>query len=434
MQAPHRVRRLRWQARAGDAEQAFALRALLRDRREVVEEALDRVLDAHMPRGEVWKLPRVELRLRADSVEALGAHLAQWVAEALAESLRGLAHAGAGASAGATSGAAPATRLDTAQRERALLLAYFASGQLDWTLAGLPAESVRARLRDAARSLADAPHDAVATWPRELSQLERWIERWLALLPADSHRALAEALLGASGRASAAAVPVDTRADAAARAALARRLARATLGAREARPPLTDTAPAAAMSPRRAPQPATDDTDRMPSLLVPAAGLVLLHPFVPRLFAACKLVTDERSDTIDDAQRPRAAALLHWLAHGDAYGEALEFELPFVKLLLGLAPDDALAPHGLTDSDRAEGEALLQSVIAHWSALRNTGIDALRVNFLQRRGLLEARDGAWHLRVQTEAFDMLVALLPWGIGFVRLPWMTRPLITDWPTP
>jgi Contractile injection system tape measure protein len=221
--------------------------------------------------------------------------------------------------------------------------------------------------------------------------------------------------------------------EATSRDVLARELARATLARTPAREPPAEVAPAAAPQ-RAAPRRPRDDADRSPSLLVPAAGLVLLHPFMPRLFAACGVIRDERCDTIDDTQRPRAAALLHWLAHGDAHGEPLELELPFIKVLLGLTPDDALAPQGLRDSDRVEAQALLVSVIAHWSALRNTGVDALRVTFLQRRGLLEARDGAWHLRLQTEAFDMLVASLPWGIGYLRLPWMTAPLITDWPTP
>ena len=55
-------------------------------------------------------------------------------------------------------------------------------------------------------------------------------------------------------------------------------------------------------------------------------------------------------------------------------------------------------------------------------------MQALRLSFLQHRGLLDP------LRVQPEAFDLLLGLLPWSIGFVRLPWMPEPLGVEWPTP
>jgi hypothetical protein len=168
-------------------------------------------------------------------------------------------------------------------------------------------------------------------------------------------------------------------------------------------------------------------------LLVPEAGLVLLHPYLPRLFEAAGLVAAGHRGPLPDAVVPRAAALLHWLACGTA---ALEFELPFVKLLLGLTPDTPFshALPGLTETERAEAEALLAAVLAHWQALRGTTTDGLRTAFLRRRGQLRRQDEAWQLRVEPEPFDMLLGLLPWSIGLVRLPWMPWPLLTEWDTP
>lgn len=168
-------------------------------------------------------------------------------------------------------------------------------------------------------------------------------------------------------------------------------------------------------------------------LLVPQAGLVLLHPYLPRLFEATGLVAAGHRGPLPDAALPRAAALLHWLATGAA---ALEFELPFVKLLLGRAPDTPLAHAlpGLDDADRAEADALLAAMLAHWQALRGTSADGLRTTFLRRRGHLRRQDEAWLLRVEPESFDMLLGLLPWSIGLVRLPWMPWPLLTEWGTP
>jgi hypothetical protein len=31
-----------------------------------------------------------------------------------------------------------------------------------------------------------------------------------------------------------------------------------------------------------------------------------------------------------------------------------------------------------------------------------------------------------------EPFDLLLGLLPWGIGLVRTPWMRAPLTVEWP--
>lgn len=169
-------------------------------------------------------------------------------------------------------------------------------------------------------------------------------------------------------------------------------------------------------------------------LVVPAAGLVLLHPYLPRLLDATGLYPAGSKGPIPDPALPRAAALLHWLASGRDVVH--EFELPFIKLLLGRAPDAPLshAPPTLSDKECDEAGALLDAVLAHWQALRGTSTDGLRTSFLQRRGWIEQRDDAWLLRVEPESFDMLLGLLPWGLGLVRLPWMRQALFTEWSAP
>jgi hypothetical protein len=165
------------------------------------------------------------------------------------------------------------------------------------------------------------------------------------------------------------------------------------------------------------------------ALMTSHAGLVLLHPFLPRLFESCDLYRRSRLLSL-----PRAGALLHWLATGS--DEPYEFELGAVKLLLGLRPETPLpVTAGLVDEpEREEGEALLRAVIEHWSALKRTSIDGLRVSFLQRRGALREDETGWRLQIEPESFDVLLGLLPWGIATVKLPWMTQALHTDWPTP
>ncbi|MFZ2266873.1 MAG: contractile injection system tape measure protein [Azonexus sp.] len=164
-----------------------------------------------------------------------------------------------------------------------------------------------------------------------------------------------------------------------------------------------------------------------------SAGLVLLHPYLPRLFSALGWVSAGHpvGQPFPPACLARAASLLNWLASGR--DEAFEFELGMAKLLLGLHPDDAL-PVGaglLGAAERDEGEALLAAVIAHWPALGKTSIEGLRVAFLQRGGLLYPATDGWLLRPQGESYDMLLKRLPWGLSVIRLAWMPRLLHTEW---
>ncbi|GAA5167646.1 contractile injection system tape measure protein [Viridibacterium curvum] len=178
-----------------------------------------------------------------------------------------------------------------------------------------------------------------------------------------------------------------------------------------------------------------DSTDTQLGLRVASAGLVLAHPFLSSLLLECRLLDDKE---IPVAKLPRAAALLHWLAW--SRDEVHEFELGFIKPLLGLSPDAALAvsPGLIDDTDKAECAALLSAMVSHWPALRSTSAEGLQTTFLQRTGLLRPISNGpqegWQLQPEPRPFDMLLGQLPWSISIVRLPWMTRPIFTDWPTP
>ena len=55
----------------------------------------------------------------------------------------------------------------------------------------------------------------------------------------------------------------------------------------------------------------------------------------------------------------------------------------------------------------------------------------IRQSFLQRDGWLSRDDAGWRLRVDTQAYDVLLQTLPWQISLIRLPLMTSPLFVDW---
>jgi hypothetical protein len=161
-------------------------------------------------------------------------------------------------------------------------------------------------------------------------------------------------------------------------------------------------------------------------LYIDNAGLVLLHPFLPRLFTALGLSDEERL-----LQPDRALCLLHYLATGQP--AAPEYELALPKLLCGVplpAPVSTLSE--LRDAEKEEAQALLEAVIRHWDALRNSTPDELRGSFLLRPGKLSLkRDGDWLLQVEPQTTDILLQKLPWGFSIVKFPWMQTMLWVEW---
>lgn len=155
------------------------------------------------------------------------------------------------------------------------------------------------------------------------------------------------------------------------------------------------------------------------------AGLVLLAPFIPRFFGILGIVENNSFNSKD-----LALALLQWLVTGkELYAE---FDLVLPKIICGMEPEDpviiiAHLPQGF----KKEGEILLQSVIEHWSILKNTSIEGLRESFLQREGKLSFQQNEWLLQVEQKPYDMLLEHLPWNISMTRLSWMPYLLRTEW---
>jgi hypothetical protein len=180
----------------------------------------------------------------------------------------------------------------------------------------------------------------------------------------------------------------------------------------------------AGSSVNRGPTP-LDHPDQCDGIYVENAGLVLLHPFLPRLFELVAICRDQ-----DLVEPDRALALLHFLTSGQS--TVPEYVLALPKLLCGLpltANIEAIIV--LTEAEKAEAMALLEAVIAHWNVLKNTSADGLRGTFLMRAGKLRERGGEWILQVEAHAADILMVELPWGVSAVRLPWMKSMLWVEW---
>ena len=475
----HRVRRQSWRIGVRSAQEAFDARRRLRSALEdELPRALERAFDRAAPGDTAVHIPRLELHLRIADLEALPERLAEALDEALER--------------------APQFQLPRERQQRPgdfldVLLEYLATGTLAWHAAqddpAAAAAVLRATLLENLSTVAQRGparnanlSEAVQFYFRLLALLPQKDWPQLALLSSPSYEekatpaetaALVAAMLAKESDSEAFAPetlalvrrsphavitalialrpPARHSAQRIAAAVLAAarlpelrsRSQRSAIGAPDvAKHPLLEPGKSAHGAPREAWQPAPEShsaavsipkrpdraADQPFALMVVNAGLVLLHPFLPSLFEACLLTQGKRLKNLEGA-----AALLHWLATGRE--EVQEFELGLVKLLLGLRPDAPLTVgEGLLgEREREEGEALLAAAIGHWRALGKTSADALRVAFLQRRAALREEETGWRLQPEPESYDVLLGRLPWGLT-VKLPWMTRPLYTDWPTP
>ena len=164
------------------------------------------------------------------------------------------------------------------------------------------------------------------------------------------------------------------------------------------------------------------------AIYIDNAGLILLHPFLQTLFEHLGLTIENK--WIDKISQQKAVLISEFLVTGVNKFE--EFNLMLNKILCGIdLEENVITEIVINDQIREECEVLLNEVITHWSVLRNTSIEGLRETFLQRSGKLSKVDDDWLLQVEQKSVDVLLNNLPWGIGIIKLPWMSEMLYVEW---
>ncbi|APR88495.1 hypothetical protein A7982_13844 [Minicystis rosea] len=171
--------------------------------------------------------------------------------------------------------------------------------------------------------------------------------------------------------------------------------------------------------------PAYSDTDEV---YVDNAGLVVLWPFIGHLFERLGLLND--SQLKDQYALHRAAGLLQHLCTGEL--ELAEYQLPLARVLSGLRMTEVFdfGPP-VTEAEAEECHHLLTAAIASAPILGEMSIAGFRGSFLVRKGALSACDGAWLLRVERASHDVVLDRFPWGMSWVKQPWMEAPLRVEW---
>jgi hypothetical protein len=163
-------------------------------------------------------------------------------------------------------------------------------------------------------------------------------------------------------------------------------------------------------------------------LYVTGAGIVIIHPFLPKLLEHLGWI--KNGEWVSQQLQERALHLLAYLTAGEQ--SASEHEMLLAKILCGY-PLDQLVDRfiELTPEEKSAADELLTAVVSHWKALGNSSPEALRQTFLQRDGVLNIRPNGYLLRVERKSPDVLLEKLPWGIGLLHFPWLTEKITVEW---
>lgn len=164
------------------------------------------------------------------------------------------------------------------------------------------------------------------------------------------------------------------------------------------------------------------------ALQVYNAGMVLLWPFVARLFDMLGYVKDKKF--VDEEAQYKAIHILQYLVTGKT--EAPENELVLNKIFCNFPISDPVPFRVEFDPKELQAaESLLGGVIKNWAKMKNMTPNSLRGSFLIRQGSIREEEDKWLLEVEKQTFDILLKSLPWSFSFIRFSWLEKSLSVEW---
>ena len=173
---------------------------------------------------------------------------------------------------------------------------------------------------------------------------------------------------------------------------------------------------------------ANDEEIAADKYAVKHAGIILLSPFLKSFFTNLQLL-DGKEWKNKDAQY-KAVHLLKFLSTGEQ--KTFEYNLTLEKIICGLYIEEPIPLEILLEEHETnEAIQLLESVIEHWKALKNTSVSGLRESFLKRDGILTQKENGWLLQVERKTLDVLVDSIPWGYSTVSFSWNEYLIFVEW---
>jgi hypothetical protein len=165
------------------------------------------------------------------------------------------------------------------------------------------------------------------------------------------------------------------------------------------------------------------------SYFIENAGIVLLYPFIGRLFKEQELLSSENVFA-DHRLQLEACYLLQYIATGNP--EIMEYDLLLNKILCGYPEDAPVSRTWLPEkADPDKADIFLREIIEQFPRIGIATPAGLRNSFLLRSGKLIEEELNWILYVERKSWDMLLDSLPYPLSIIKLPWMIKPLYVQW---
>lgn len=160
------------------------------------------------------------------------------------------------------------------------------------------------------------------------------------------------------------------------------------------------------------------------------AGLILLHPYLQYVFHELNWI-DNTKHFIDGRLQQRAVLFLQHILNGKSKQQ--EHLLVLNKILCGwpVALPLTIKKISFSKAEKKAAEDMLDSLIEHWSVLRNTSRNGLIKSFIERKGLVQKTDKNFVVQVEKNSIDILLESLPFGILTIKLPWNEYFIYTEW---
>jgi hypothetical protein len=159
-------------------------------------------------------------------------------------------------------------------------------------------------------------------------------------------------------------------------------------------------------------------------------GLIITHPFLLQLFKYLAYL-DDRQQFKNEQVLWSAVYLLHYMATGET-DNINEADLAMPKILTGMSIQDPVSPDiVLSENETTYANEVLEVIISRWDKLGKTSNDGLRNTFLKRKGILEEKNEAFQLTIETSGTDILLDYIPWNISIIKLPWVNNIIYTSW---
>ncbi|MEH6348313.1 MAG: contractile injection system tape measure protein [Bermanella sp.] len=169
------------------------------------------------------------------------------------------------------------------------------------------------------------------------------------------------------------------------------------------------------------------------------AGLVLLWPYLAGFFQKNDLLTTVKDDSEregetgkqeelqfkDQAAQLKAHALLVYILDG----QQSEQVYTVTNLLVGLEADTYIENAiDLSEQEQTNANQLVSAVINNWPALKSMPINSFRELFLLRTAQYSSSEQGCIVEIESKTLDILLTKLPWGLGYISLPWLGKNLI------